>query len=674
MNSNVEGTAFVDESPLDPDHFYLLYCAVLERNDPEAFYRDALAILGCGRLGLCPETLAHLHEGWIDWQEGTITVPEREQCGCDRCVEPTGGDRSDGREESEWRPPPGIAARTVPFDWCRRLTCVLLEFFDRQSHLTLQSSLETKVATLAERAPGLDPERVSVPTLRASAAMTFADLGFDERRLQDVMGVDGTVDVRRFVRLGSGFGRGETLVPDDRFESRYRVVGDSTPFDGEFENPNEYDREHRRNRARHNRSTSTRITNPRGAGEGAEWDTESAVEFLDADGNLVSVQSGGVESFVHAWVARDDDRRETASGHGRADPEAGPETETERRGAAPPSAEGLASDPPPESGNREDAGVGDSDSGGSRVGVVETAPSVAVDTSRETYDVEFVAPSLTAPSPVDGQLHLGEDRLALDVSGARVDGTTFLLELGAISGFAFDYDPGSGVDFSGGVGLAVDWRGDTETVAISFECPRTDFASELLAALFEGREAIVSNPVKQGGRVNREADTRRCQLRFEDGRLLGEAPDSESSLLTIDLSCAAGVESTTQQYEGSEVPSVEITYTVGQSAKTAQAGFPRRRLARLFSQLSRVYYHRQRERMHQLTLDEDEKEFLVSLHSMGASGGLDFAQLLDVDSDDFAAFVAELERKGVVERTDDGTELTGLGRTVVNERIDDVNL
>jgi helix-turn-helix protein len=87
-----------------------------------------------------------------------------------------------------------------------------------------------------------------------------------------------------------------------------------------------------------------------------------------------------------------------------------------------------------------------------------------------------------------------------------------------------------------------------------------------------------------------------------------------------------------------------------------------------------VYYHRQRERMQRLTLDEDEKEFLVSLHSMGASGGLDFAQLLDVDSDEFSTFVGGLERKGVLERTDDGTELTGLGRTVVNERIDDVNL
>jgi hypothetical protein len=683
--------------PLTPDQFYVLYQGVLAAESEREFYRDATLVLGTGRLGLRPETLSHLHEGWVDWTTGSVVVPVHEPCACEGCLSnlrsetaATEGDHLGVLCQDEFfRPPTEAGARSIPFWWSRRLTGVLVEFFDRFGYPEFETSPTERLRTIAGRVPGLDPAAISARTLRASAARTFADLGLDDGALGDVMGVENPSAVRRFVRQGRSWGETDPLVPGHAFRSSYRVVGNPAAFADEPFEPTAYGAQARELRDRRNAPSSSRVGNPRPSAPELSVDASmraDAAEYLAPDSELLSVGEESVESFVPAWVRRHDSRDdpetvtpEPVAGSGR---DAGSDPRSSEDDAVPDPAVGdggsATAGPTPTSGGPStpptpDVGAGD-DGTTTPEGpeMVHASLREVVDAPVADFPARYASTLVTGGDPVTGHVVVEPDRVVFDVSDAPVQegAQAFVVPHGSVTDFTFDYDQDTTDAFGDGVALAFSWDATRERIAVEFDGDDNEFAANLLTQVFDGRDGVVSYPVREGGRVNEDVRTRPATLSIDGGTVVAEG---EETVAEVDLSDVSSVDQSSQVYDGDSVPSVEVEFAVDGATETARIGFQRDgRLRKLFSKLAKVHYRHQRRKMRSLSLSDGEKECLVALHSMGGSaGGMDVSGMIDVD--DFDAMIEGLLSKGLLESADDGPRLTDLGRTVVTEKIDDIN-
>lgn len=173
------------------------------------YYYDAdpeMVIYVLGRLGLRRGELAHLEEGWIDWRQKMIKIPEHETCTKARDGEQVCGycrqlakQRVDYADELDmetaldwmWIPKTEAAARDVYFGFDPRAELYLERYFESPEYNRFEAgsnAVNRRVKKAAERANGIDPEHLSPHKLRATAATYHASRGLEMLQLMQIMG------------------------------------------------------------------------------------------------------------------------------------------------------------------------------------------------------------------------------------------------------------------------------------------------------------------------------------------------------------------------------------------------------------------------------------------------------------------------------------------------------
>lgn len=334
---------------LSTEAFCRLYVGACKIDNPHQRRLACFIILLTGRLGLRIGELQHLREGWIDWERGVIRIPKYDPCGCRRCwiqahdkwgrnglrelIEadewdgPTSWKRctADQRREiieaatcctpdtlvsiitdEQFGPKYDRSARTIPFGWSERLTCVLMAFFDEHECLEhTQQGINNIITAAAENAPGIEPEHLSAHNLRATGLTFLANTSIDPKMLCDLAGWEDIKTARKYLRQSGrintvkmyrvmGCAESAPPVVPDEPESMYPVVMNPTPFQGEPVDPigpngHTYDADIRRQRAEESRDSPLKIRHPREVNiptGRAGMPTKPELQFDITDGDL----------------------------------------------------------------------------------------------------------------------------------------------------------------------------------------------------------------------------------------------------------------------------------------------------------------------------------------------------------------------------------------------------
>ena len=327
-----------DEALRQPT-FVRLYRGAFEIDDWDRSLRAAYIILLAGRLGLRTGEIQHVREAWIDWRRGEIAIPHHDPCGCMNCwwaakkkaatddeelrseitkqvrksddiniedeeidekidmmidnlsrdedqIENTDGetdhqDRDENKNpleilyEERWQPKYERSARRVPFGYSRRLTAVIMLFFQNNDCLEItQVTMNNLVTEAAENAKGVDPEEITLRGLRATAATHYTSIIRNPKVLQDLMGWTRIETGARYIRRAGGFttdvmyqafGNSKiapVMYPEEP-SARYPILENPIPYQNEPWDPMLYPYNQRVQRANEIADSPQQVIHPR---------------------------------------------------------------------------------------------------------------------------------------------------------------------------------------------------------------------------------------------------------------------------------------------------------------------------------------------------------------------------------------------------------------------------
>ena len=703
---------------LEPAAFYSLYLGGLSFGDRQQRLRASAVLMLGGRLGLRPGELQHLHEGWIDWGRGELTVPERDPCGCQQCWETArhaqrAGDGRTLREiitESTWSPPG--EPRTVPFGWSRRLTAILARLCETEGYLTLSAeAMGRLVDRCAEQAEGLDPDAVDVRSLRATSTALFADAGFSPRRVASLLGVP--VDHARAVsqqvggdarkRLASLFDETEGDPGDD-----YRLLADPDPFEREPFDPRRYDAEWRRARASERSTGPESLRNPRplcrsldDALDPADLGTR---EYLDTDSDLVD--EANAAERLGQWVSRREATRRGATDESAAaEPETQQPSTTEsgstrqsksahqsqsvrqtRSSQQSPSTESESDDRGGRTRETAAESTADDESTATTESATASESPPAVDDATvfdprdrlsgppvATLETTVACSDLADGQPTDARVFLGPNELLFVRNGDSMAPEHARIELSRVVDQSLDYLPSRLEDaFDSTVTLAYDADDSQRLAVVELTGNRqTGFANAVLKQILSECRIVVTHPARKGGRVlNTEAAAGTLTV---DDRSVSISIDDATEDVSIRLADVIYFELDKQTFDDQRFRSLSVRHLdeSGVAIKTTIALRDDRK-HKLFQRFVRRGYQERKAKIEELTLTEAYKEVLVALYSTGEE--FDISTIIDKPAGDLQELLSSLGQVGLVRMSENGAVLTGLGHVVVNEKIEDVNM
>lgn len=662
--------------PVPPDVFFLLYKAAIDDPVPTKATENAFLLLAIGRLGLRPDTVTHLHEGWIDWRTGRIEVPVHEPCVCEVCHERVRADRSgsvssDIVADQQWRPPTEAGARSVPFDWSKRVTAVLAEFFDHFEQLEC-ADIEERITALAASAPGIDPVRITPSALRRGAAVGFADLGYDTETLARVLGIADASTVEPILRRGISSTRPGGHPPAATLRERYRVALHPEQFPEEPFEPVVFDTEWRRSRADDRATSSRTITNPRPAAEGTNASAKRRLPtsaHVTTESDLVTSDGDTVESLVSAWVARQDDRDR-------------PATKPVWNGSRPAGDSAAAR----AGADTQEATPEPATKGSLEAGLQETDPDTLLSTATFRTTAPFVSEAVTGGAVITGTIGVADGQLVLGLENdtTHANASVFVLPVETVVDFSLAYTE----DRLEESAVAVAARLDEEKVIVSVALEeRSAFVTALFGDVIGGTPAVVTHPQREGGRVIENATTRPALLEVADSGIelrpiesLDADPDAvgdDKPLVTIDPETVTEVDTCLQRYDTTSWKSVEVTHLPESTDTdlTTRVGFEARRNTKLLNKFLAQHHKRQMNRLRNVSLSAKAKQFLVGMHSFqaGSIDPIELAGMMGLDEGNLRDLLEDLLSQGLIDRTE-APELTPFGRIAVTEKLDDVNI
>ncbi|MFO7834719.1 MAG: CheF family chemotaxis protein [Halohasta sp.] len=671
---------------LEPSAFYSVYRGGLSLPDDQQRLRASAVVLLSGRLGLYPGEIQHLHEAWIDWGRGELVVPERDPCACQQCWEAARRAQrlGDGRSlleiigESTWSPPGG--GRTIPFGWSERLTAVIGALVEETGYLDRSAEAMTRlVDRSARRAEGVDHEAVGFDSLRATAISFFADAGFPAARIAHLAGTD-IETARAFTGREGGDAREQLFEMfdggiADPGES-YGLVADPEPFDAEPVDPREYDDAWRQQRMRQRANAPEALQNPRPVADAlrrrldpSDLGTRRA---LDADSGLVDPESATAR--LDGWVRRQEAER---LGEPKSAGSAASTTQSVDESDGPGAATGEST------GDEAAASI---DAGGesgadTRVDAAESAvDEAAVFNPREelsgppelTVETTVACSEFIGGRPTEARVFLGPEELLFVEADDSMAPEYTRIELSAVVDQSPDYIPDELADsIESAVTVAYERDGDQRLAVVELRGNRrVGFANAVFKAILTGCDAIVTHPARRGGRVlNTEPVEARLSV---DDRSVSITPD-DGERFGISLSEIIHFELEKQDYEdrryrGLSVRHIEDNGMVTKTTIALEDG----RKHKLFQRFVRRGYRERKAKTEEISLEDAHKEVLVALYSAGEQ--FDISMIVDKSADELQDLLGSLGEMGLVRIGDSGATLTGLGRIVVTEKLDDINM
>ena len=245
------GRSHSRDDALTPAQFERLIRATYEIDNPDIALECRMLVVACGRLGLRSGELAHLHEEWVDWSDGSINIPEFWPCQSGKDGDICGYCRNRARDNLEshnlseeeavdaivahhdqatldamtdakildeaaelraevnvdlqtmlnerWQPKTPTSARSIPFDFSARISLIMEEFFDRfdsweKSFATAHRRLD-RVVDIA----GIETD-VYPHALRATSASHHASRDISVHSLMSIMGWADPATARVYIR------------------------------------------------------------------------------------------------------------------------------------------------------------------------------------------------------------------------------------------------------------------------------------------------------------------------------------------------------------------------------------------------------------------------------------------------------------------------------------------
>ena len=276
----------------------------------------------------------------------------------------------------------------------------------------------------------------------------------------------------------------------------------------------------------------------------------------------------------------------------------------------------------------------------------------------------LIVPERGHETPVHGRVVLSQRRLVL----ATDDGKTTVPLSSVFDIVVGDVPHGLQKFFDDSVTVAYRRDGDQHVAVVESDGDNIDrFVTLLFRAHLSGSEALVKHPARVGGRANDGANARRATLSLDAGRVTFDTGDSS---FEIDLRVVSDFARTNRTLAGQKRSVIAVRHVPDGAALLSLVSLPSGRLLNLLGRYLRLEYDEMQEELAEIDLSEDELEVLLGIYSTGE--GANLASMLDVDPSRLTMVLNSLEERGLVVN-DDVTKLSPMGRTVVNDRLEDVN-
>lgn len=173
-------------------------------------------LIATGRLGLRAGELAHMRDGWIDWDREKIEIPHYQECTkgqnggiCGYCTKQARqqvrkNDGDIGLQEAldnRYSPKTATSARAIPFGFDDAVRDAVEEFFfSYDEYPKARVSINRRVDD-ALIAAGMKKERTYPHALRATAASWHAYRGVPAVALQALMGWRQLDTATKYIRM-----------------------------------------------------------------------------------------------------------------------------------------------------------------------------------------------------------------------------------------------------------------------------------------------------------------------------------------------------------------------------------------------------------------------------------------------------------------------------------------
>jgi len=267
--------------------------------------------------------------------------------------------------------------------------------------------------------------------------------------------------------------------------------------------------------------------------------------------------------------------------------------------------------------------------------------------------------------PVKGRIVCSEKRLVL----AADSDNSLHIPLSSIYDVGVGHVPPELGDFFDSTVTVVFRRDDRAYVAVVEADDETirKFSTVLFKALVNGTAATLKHPARRGGRVTDES--------FETATLTLQPRavqfESDRRSITIDLTRVTSFGRDTRAIGEQERNVLVVSHMHhGEAMTTLVAARPARKLSILGRYLRREYAELRRD-LEDVELTDDKVDLLVALYSGAGGPDISLASVLDVDPAQVTMLLNELEEDGLVESTDDGTDLTPMGQVVVANNVEE---
>jgi helix-turn-helix protein len=219
------------------------------------------------------------------------------------------------------------------------------------------------------------------------------------------------------------------------------------------------------------------------------------------------------------------------------------------------------------------------------------------------------------------------------------------------------------------IGYKSDETDAIETVLIEgSDETMSKFQTVAFKSLLKGTKAKIKHPARVGGRVTDEP-VRKAKIGIDPERVTFR---TKAGNVRIDITSVVGFKRTERAPDGTSRPTLLVKHADGGQVSTSLIAPLSARRLNILGRFLRVNYSELLEEASDIELNESQKRLLVTIYATG--GDIDFGSVLSGDAARATNVLNALREKGLISEDGDGISLTSIGRIIVSQRLEDVNI